>query len=87
MAPLATLLTNRIDALNVARAAKPRPHGTPAETELLDSIDGLIVELCRLARKAGRALARETSQPAIAKEFELDALYRSTGRKKESKES
>lgn len=79
-APLTATLTTCIDALNIARAAKRRTHGTPAETEYLDLLDGIAVELCRSARKAARAAARATGQSAIAKEFELTELYRSTGR-------
>jgi hypothetical protein len=54
-------------------------RGTPAETELLNLYDGMIVELCRSARKAARAAARKTGQPAVAKVFELRHLGRSRG--------
>lgn len=50
-------------------------HGTPAETEKLDLLDGIIVRVCRAARKAARQIARETGEEAIATAFELSELY------------
>jgi hypothetical protein len=50
-------------------------HGTPAETERLDLLDGIIVRLCRTARKAARQVAKETGEEAIATAFELTELY------------
>lgn len=57
---------------------------TPIETERLDILDGIIVELCRQARAASRKAAIALAQPAMAKAFELDVLY---GRKKSSTEA
>lgn len=75
-ASLQTLASERIEALHTAKAAKPPPYGTPAETEYLDLLDGMIVELVRMARRAARAASRALGQPVIAKEFELVELYR-----------
>lgn len=52
---------------------------TPVETERLDLLDGIIVDLCRQARKAARTAGKALAQPAMAGAFELDILY---GRKK-----
>lgn len=56
--------------------------GTPAETELLDLLDGIIVGLSRAARRAARAAAKASGEPAMAAAFELTELYRNTKRKK-----
>ncbi len=77
-ADLHTQLQARVDALHTARAEKAAPHGTPAATEDLDLLDGLIVTLVRTARKAARAAARLEGTPAIAKSFELDQLYKTS---------
>lgn len=55
-----------------SRTGRP---GTPAETEELDLLDGLIVELCREFRGFARTAADEHGQPAIATAFELVKLY------------
>jgi hypothetical protein len=55
-------------------------RGTPAETERLDLLDGMIVRLCRAARKAARQVAKETGEEAIATAFELSELYPARGR-------
>jgi polyhydroxyalkanoate synthesis regulator phasin len=52
-------------------------RGTPAETERLDLIDGIIIELVRSARKAAKVLAKKLGEPAIVAAFELDLLYAS----------
>lgn len=67
-----TTAIDRIRATSHARVAKP---GTPAETERLDLIDGLIVSLVRSARKAARLAAIRHGSPALAKAFELTKLY------------
>jgi hypothetical protein len=54
--------------------------GTPAATQLLDHIDGIIIGLCRRARKAARSAAKQHGNPAIATVFELNKLYRSRRR-------
>jgi len=56
----------------VGRTVSP---GTPAETEHLDVLDGLIVTLARQARRAARAAAKRLGKPAIATAFELTHLY------------
>jgi hypothetical protein len=63
-------------ALRDAAQAKAEPRGTPVETETLDLIDGIIVNLTRLARDAAQAAARELAEPAILTAFELSALYK-----------
>ncbi len=78
---LQAMLESRAAALGVARRNKaPNPYGTPAETDRLDLLDGLAVELVRAARKAARAASRDLGEPAIADAFELRHLYQSTGR-------
>lgn len=79
---LRTTLTSRAAAIDIARQNRTTPAGTPVETEDINLIDGLGVELVRLARKAARAAARALGQPAIADAYELDELYQATGRKK-----
>ncbi|MBK9260820.1 MAG: hypothetical protein IPM54_13500 [Polyangiaceae bacterium] len=69
-------------ALRDAAKAKAEPRGTPAETELLDLLDGIIVSLARTAREAAEAAARELSEPAMATAFELSALYKRRAKKK-----
>ncbi len=64
-------------ALRAASQSRTRVPGTPAETERLDLIDGLIVQLCRRARAAARSAARATGNPALAADFQLSKLYRS----------
>jgi polyhydroxyalkanoate synthesis regulator phasin len=56
-------------------------RGTPVETETLDLIDGIIIELTRSARKAAKVLAKELGEPAINSVFELDELYATKGAK------
>lgn len=74
-------LTTRADAIDIARQSRTRGIGTPAETDLVNLLDGLGVGLCRIGRKAGRAAANETGQPAIAEAVELVEIYKSTGRR------
>jgi len=61
--------------LRAAAAARPGTRGTPAETETLDVIDGIIVTLARSALKAARVAAKRQGMPAIVSAFELSALY------------
>lgn len=67
-----------------ARISKP---GTPAETEKLDLIDGLIVSLVRSARRAARLAAVRHGSPALAKAFELSKLYPSRSKGAETSSS
>ena len=59
--------------------------GTPAHTERLDLLDGLIVETCRAARTAARASDEALGQSALAKEFRLQFLEPAHGAKPEEK--
>jgi len=68
-------LTSGALALRAAIAARTGVPGTPAETEHLDLIDGIIITLARHARKAARAAAKRLGQPALAAKFELSRLY------------
>lgn len=77
---LATELTTASATIQAAHAVKPIGGGTPIETAQLDLVDGLIVELCRAARRAARAAARALGRPEIAKAFELKVLYKRTRR-------
>ncbi|MDI1484824.1 hypothetical protein [Polyangium sp. y55x31] len=73
------------DALR-ATAKEREGQGTVAATEQLDLIDGIIVTLARSARKAARAAARETKQPALAAAFELTHLYGTRAERAEAPE-
>lgn len=64
-----------IAELRTIEQSRPTKRGTPAETERLDLIDGIIVENVRALRRAIRSLARALGQPALAEPFELLALY------------
>lgn len=63
------------------RATAARP-GTAAETQLMDLLDGIIVELVQQARKSAEAAAAERGDPALAKAFKLDKLYRGARRRR-----
>jgi cell division septation protein DedD len=63
-------------ATSKERAGAP---GTPAETEQLNLLDGIIVGLVRGARKAARAAAKRLGTPALVADFELTKLYASRG--------
>lgn len=80
-ATLETELATCVTALDVARSANASARGTRTETEWIDLLDGLLVELVRAARRAARSAAKALGQPALADEFELSALYASTGRR------
>jgi hypothetical protein len=80
-AALDAMLTTRADAIDIARQSRTRGGGTPAETDLVNLLDGLGVGLSRIGRKAGRAASNETGDPAIAEAVELVELYKSTGRR------
>ncbi|HVK68620.1 MAG TPA: hypothetical protein VM694_29375 [Polyangium sp.] len=68
-------------------AAKERAGAsTVAATEQLDLLDGIVVSLARSARKAARAAARETKQPALAAAFELTHLYGPRGDRSQAPE-
>jgi hypothetical protein len=71
-------------AIRASLARTATAAGTPAETEMLDLIDGIIVELCREARAAARNAASMTGEEAIAKEFALTELERAAGKPKEA---
>lgn len=64
-----------IAELRAIEQVRPTKHGTPAETERLNLIDGIIVERARSIRRAARAMALALGQPAIAEPFELKGLY------------
>ena len=53
--------------------------GTPAETQTLDQLDGIIVGLVRKAQKAGTAAGKRLGNPALGKAFRLDKLYAARG--------
>lgn len=72
----AAALKGAIGELKTAEAELPAGTNTTAATELMDLLDGYIVESARRARKAARAAATDLGQPDIARAFELSALYR-----------
>lgn len=61
-------------ALRDAAKTRPAKPGTPAATEKLDLLDGIIVTLARRAHKAARVAAKRLGMPAIASEMDLSAL-------------
>lgn len=67
------------DALRAASKERAGAPGTPAETEQLNLLDGIIVGLARGARKAARAAAKRLGTPALMADFELTKLYASRG--------
>lgn len=76
--PLIQEIEAAVPALRAAAVASSTPRGTPSQTELLDLLDGLIVENCRAARRAARSASRELGEDAIAKTFELTALRKAS---------
>lgn len=59
------------------RSAEYRPlRGTPTETQTLDLLDGIIVSICRAARRAARVAAADLGQPALRAVFDLVHLDR-----------
>jgi hypothetical protein len=61
--------------LRAAAVVRTGARGTPAETERLDLLDGIVVTFTRNARKAARAAAKRLGTPALAADFELTKLY------------
>ena len=72
------VLAAAASGVRAVAAGRPSGTGTPEETERLNLIDGLIVTLARRARAAARSASDELGQPAMAKAFELSALYAAT---------
>jgi hypothetical protein len=68
-------LTARAAAVRAAAEGLSAPRGTPQETEKLDLLDGIIVELARAASEAAKAASKELGEPAMATAFELRELY------------
>jgi hypothetical protein len=69
------LLGSNIERLGEAARTRVLRPGTPAHTEHLDLLDGIIIKIVRRARKAARSAARAKGQPALADAFKLDRLY------------
>lgn len=53
--------------------------GTPSQTQAQNLLEGLAVQYLREARKAARAAAERLGDPALAKAYELTALYSDRG--------
>lgn len=70
--------------LRTAKNSKPTQRGTPDETQRIDQIDGLIIDICRRARDAAEAASKELGDPALLKAFKLDKLYPRSSSKKEA---
>lgn len=62
-------------ALRKADEEASGARGTPVETQALDLVDGMIVQLARRFRRAAGAAARDTGQEALKAVFRLDRLY------------
>jgi hypothetical protein len=80
---LALALPDHISALRGSAQLTAVRRGTPEETEVLRVISGIIVGLVRSANNAARSAATALGEPAIAKAFRLDALYRKGSAKDE----
>jgi len=76
-------ITALVVVLRASTQAGTVSRGTPAETERLDMLDGLIAKLTRQAFAAGESAAKELGEPAIAADLRLSALYGSRRRKEE----
>ena len=74
-----TALQGAGTGLRAADQNRAGVRGTPAETQRLDQIDGIIVRLSRRARKAAVVAGRDLGNPALAHAFRLDRLYRTRG--------
>jgi hypothetical protein len=74
----ATKLAAAATALRDTQKQKPAARGTPEETQRIDLIDGIIIDICRRAREAAKAAAKDLGDPAILKAFKLDKLYASS---------
>ncbi|ACY16424.1 hypothetical protein [Haliangium ochraceum] len=62
-------------ALRAADQGHLRRRGTPAETQRIDQLDGIVVRLVRRARRAAQAASRAQGDPALVRAFHLDLLY------------
>jgi hypothetical protein len=72
-----------LQVASLQEAAKQgSPGGTATETEEMDLLDGIIVTLTRKARKAAREADKKAGTKSLSKEFALDKLYQSSGKKK-----
>ena len=71
----------RLAAMTLREAVKKKPtvRGTPEATQRLNHIDGIIIDICRRARDAAKAAAKDRGDPALLKAFKLDKLYPSRG--------
>jgi hypothetical protein len=66
------------EAAKVLREAAEVSRSSPSilpESERLDLLDGIIIELVRGARRSARAAASALGQPALARDFDLVHLY------------
>jgi hypothetical protein len=70
-----TALLDAASTLRAAAAERAGAAGTPAETERVDLLDGIIVALARGARKAAGSAAKRLGTPALMADFELTRLY------------
>lgn len=66
-------LTNLQDAVTALRttAEERQGTGTRSTTEQMDLLDGIIVTLCRSARKAAKQAGKELGRPALVDDFAL----------------
>lgn len=78
-------LSEIIADLRASHETRDIRPGTPAHTERLDLLDGLIVEACRAARNAARTADDALGQSALAKELRLQFLAPAHGAKPEEK--
>lgn len=74
-ATLATEIQSHCKTLRAQADTRILRPGTPEHTELLDTLDGVIVTLSRRAREAAESASKTLKQPAILSAFHLNALY------------
>lgn len=72
-------------ALEEGRLVRAGSTGTPRETQAQNLLEGLAVQYLREARKAARAAADRLGDPALARAYELTALYAARGEAASSK--
>ncbi len=74
-AAIVAMLQKSVERLRKVARERVFTPGTPEHTQLLDLLDGVIINLARRARKAARSAAKAKGDPAIAEAFKLSDLY------------
>lgn len=83
-AETAQKLSDAASALRGAVQSGANKPGTPAETQWLNLLDGLVVQHVRSARDAAESASKELADPALLEAFKLERLYPSRGKGKKT---